>query len=257
MPWCTPMTIVAYTDNNPGDLTKPNSSFVLRVCESTYETKSNPTKMFCRILQMSILVYGATSFMVQTNLYIQSRGQTSRSIMSTSLQMSTEIPSRQAVAEGMELFRRGDVAGSIAKFDSSVPPGSQAYLWQRGLSYYYADKFEQGSQQFRDDVLRSPLDVEEIVWDIACLLRMDPTFPPKNMLSLPHGKKDRRPIMVRTKHGICTIRVDNGTPDYLVCMFFFPSRRCTLYFVGKLRRRPWRRPDTKAGRSEWEYCYQT
>ena len=113
--------------------------------------------------------------------------------------MTAEIPSRQMVAQGMELFRQGDVAGSIAKFDASVPPGSKAYLWQRGLSYYYADEFAKGSQQFRDDVLRSPLDVEEIVWDIACLLRMDPnTFPPPTMMSLPPGKKDRRPIMVMT-----------------------------------------------------------
>ena len=98
----------------------------------------------------------------------------------------------------MELFRKGDIKGSIDKFDASVPPGSQAYLWQRGLSYYYADEFAKGSKQFRDDVLRSPLDVEEIVWDIACLLRMDPTeFPPPTMMSLPPGKKDRRPIMVR------------------------------------------------------------
>jgi hypothetical protein len=138
-------------------------------------------------------------FVVRTNLGIPPIGRRSRTIESTAMCMSTEMPSRQAVAEGMELFRRGDVAGSITKFDSSVPPGSQAYLWQRGLSYYYADEFEQGSQQFRDDVLRSPLDVEEIVWDIACLLRMDPTFPPKNMLSLPPGKKDRRPIMVRNR----------------------------------------------------------
>lgn len=113
------------------------------------------------------------------------------------MKMATELPSRQLVTEGMELFRTGDVEGSIRKFDASVPPGSKAYLWQRGLSYYYADEFRKGSQQFRDDVLRSPLDVEEIVWDIACLLRMDPTFPAPTMMSLPPGKKDRRPIMVR------------------------------------------------------------
>ena len=113
------------------------------------------------------------------------------------LKMTTALPSQQMVAEGMELFRQGDVNGSIRKFDSSVPEGSKAYLWQRGLSYYYADEFRKGSQQFRDDVLRSPLDVEEIVWDIACLLRMDPAFPPPTMMSLPTGKKDRRPIMVR------------------------------------------------------------
>jgi hypothetical protein len=107
------------------------------------------------------------------------------------------VPNRQLVMEGMESFRQGDVPGSISKFDASVPPGSRgAYLWQRGISYYYNDNFALGSQQFRDDVLRSPLDVEEIVWDIACLLRMDNSaFPPPNMMSLPPGKKDRRPIM--------------------------------------------------------------
>jgi len=169
--------------------------------------------MVDRFLQACILAVSVTAFTVTTNIGSPPSMTTPTTPISrmitprhTALFMSsTEIPSRQAVAEGMELFRRGDVAGSIAKFDSSVPPGSRAYLWQRGLSYYYADQFEQGSQQFRDDVIRSPLDVEEIVWDIACLLRIDPTFPPKNMLSLPPGKTDRRPIMVRVKAIPCIV----------------------------------------------------
>merc|ERR1711862_860889 len=74
----------------------------------------------------------------------------------------------------------------------------------------------EGSNQFRNDVSVNPLDVEEIVWDIACQLRYQQqqqqqqsqeegiidgkeevlvVFPPKNMLSLPKGKKDRRKIM--------------------------------------------------------------
>ena len=66
----------------------------------------------------------------------------------------------------------------------------------RDRSYYYNDEFAKGSKQFRDDVLRSPLDVEEIVWDIACLLRMDSSkFPHPDQMSLPKGKTDRRPIM--------------------------------------------------------------
>ena len=67
------------------------------------------------------------------------------------------VPNRQDIFEGMELFRRGDIQGSIDKFDASVPPGSSAYLWQRGISYYYNDEFAKGSKQFRDDVLQSPL----------------------------------------------------------------------------------------------------
>ena len=135
-------------------------------------------------------------------------------------------PDRRLVVEGMDAFRNGDIQGSIEKFDSSIPPtfrtdnndvtvttGVKAYLWQRGISYYYADQFENGSRQFRDDVLQSPLDVEEIVWDAACLMRLQQqqqqqennksgttndfkvTVPPPNMLSLPPGKQDRRPIM--------------------------------------------------------------
>ena len=109
---------------------------------------------------------------------------------------NSNLTPRQLVEDGMNSFRRGDIQGSIDNFDASVPPGFRGYLWQRGISYYYAENFAAGSQQFRDDVVRSPLDVEEIVWDIACLLRMDHTFPPPKMLSLPPGKKDRRPIMV-------------------------------------------------------------
>jgi hypothetical protein len=109
---------------------------------------------------------------------------------------NSDLTPRQLVADGMDSFRRGDIQGSIDSFDASAPPGFRGYLWQRGISYYYANSFMAGSQQFRDDVVRSPLDVEEIVWDIACLLRMDQTFPPPKMLSLPPGKKDRRPIMV-------------------------------------------------------------
>lgn len=147
-------------------------------------------KLQC-ILRLVILSSGcAHGFLVGNVWKVESRAGRS------ALNMSTELPAPRKVSEGMERFRRGDIQGSIESFDSSVSPGSKAYLWQRGISYYYADDFEKGSQQFRNDVLRSPLDVEEIVWDIACLLRMDPTFPSPTMMSLPPGKTDRRPIMV-------------------------------------------------------------
>jgi tetratricopeptide (TPR) repeat protein len=98
----------------------------------------------------------------------------------------------------MQVFRQGDVAGSIELFDraEAVDPTIRPYLWQRGLSYYYADRFREASDQFRYDVRVNPLDVEEIVWDIASLSRLDPkSVPPPSMLSLPKGKKDRRRIM--------------------------------------------------------------
>lgn len=109
---------------------------------------------------------------------------------------------RSLVSKGMEAFRNGDVKGSISYFDKAdakVPDGKLTpFLWQRGLSYYYDDRFEDASKQFRIDVNVNPLDVEEIVWDIASLSRLNPSDgPPKSMMSLPPGRSDRRRIMVR------------------------------------------------------------
>ena len=44
----------------------------------------------------------------------------------------------------------------------------------------------------------NPLDVEEIVWDIACQSRLKGINPEYEMrkMSLPQGKRDRRRIMV-------------------------------------------------------------
>jgi hypothetical protein len=145
---------------------------------------------------MRLLISVLAALVLPSQAFVVGQSQPSRRM--TYLSMS-DTPSYKYVAQGMDLFREGDVEGSIKSFDASVPPGSNAYLWQRGLSYYYADEFGKGSKQFRDDVMRSPLDVEEIVWDIACLLRMDPAFPPPNMMSLPPGKTDRRPIMVSSQ----------------------------------------------------------
>lgn len=114
---------------------------------------------------------------------------------------STDNP-RLLVSQGMQTFREGNIKESIELFDRAdraVPDGSfRPFLWQRGISYYYADQFQEGSEQFRFDVKVNPLDVEEIVWDIACLSRLTPeVVPPLTMMALPQGKKDRRKIMVR------------------------------------------------------------
>lgn len=66
----------------------------------------------------------------------------------------------------MQRFRAGDVKGSVASFDRAleVNPGSKPYLWQRGLSLYYAEEYEKAAQQFRNDVAVNPNDTEEAIW---------------------------------------------------------------------------------------------
>ncbi|XP_012088963.1 uncharacterized protein LOC105647468 isoform X2 [Jatropha curcas] len=80
---------------------------------------------------------------------------------------------RQAVLKirrGMSLFREGDVLGSLAEFDKAIELDSRqkAYLWQRGLSLYYLDRFEEGAKQFRLDVAQNPNDTEESIWCFLC-----------------------------------------------------------------------------------------
>lgn len=117
---------------------------------------------------------------------------------------------RYYIQLGMELFRKGNIIGSIDSFnhaevlDNTITP----YLWQRGLSYYYNYQYNIASKQFQYDVNVNPYDVEEIVWDIAskcCTINRSASsqssslsYPLQSnqMMSLPKGSQDRRRIMV-------------------------------------------------------------
>ena len=74
----------------------------------------------------------------------------------------------------MDLFRAGDVAGSIARFDDArdAQPSLDPYLWQRGLSLYYAKRYADGAAQFRRDVAVNPNDTEESIWAFLCEAQM-------------------------------------------------------------------------------------
>lgn len=168
----------------------------------------------------------------------------------TTLHMSTisdeqfeKISPRKLVQLGMLYFKQGDVDGSITLFDKAEKRDEtlSPYLWQRGISYYYADRFQDGSDQFRYDVKVNPLDVEEIVWDIACQYnilsstnRNDGSKEDAviNMMSLPKGKTDRRKIMVSYKlaDNVWMLRVDYfKKPNFLICIHLSRAL-CILYF---------------------------
>jgi len=99
----------------------------------------------------------------------------------------------------MASFRQGQVEQSIELFDQAQAeePRLEPYLWQRGLSYYYVNDYAKARRQFQTDVQVNPLDVEEIVWDVASALRLNNNqqLPVPDAMALPAGKQDRRPIM--------------------------------------------------------------
>eukprot|EP00242_Pyramimonas_sp_CCMP2087_P012223 CAMPEP_0198215638 /NCGR_PEP_ID=MMETSP1445-20131203/51548_1 /TAXON_ID=36898 /ORGANISM="Pyramimonas sp., Strain CCMP2087" /LENGTH=241 /DNA_ID=CAMNT_0043891461 /DNA_START=290 /DNA_END=1015 /DNA_ORIENTATION=+ len=96
---------------------------------------------------------------------------------------------------GMTKFRQGDVEGSVLDFDTvlQIAPSQKPYLWQRGLSLYYANRFQEGALQFRDDVAVNPNDTEEAIWAFLCEAQLEgATSAQAKMLRV---GRDSRPVM--------------------------------------------------------------
>jgi tetratricopeptide (TPR) repeat protein len=73
---------------------------------------------------------------------------------------------RELVHRGMEEFKQNMVTESIATFDQVIQldERKRPYLWQRGLSLYYDERYNEASEQFRLDVAVNPNDTEESIW---------------------------------------------------------------------------------------------
>jgi tetratricopeptide (TPR) repeat protein len=113
-------------------------------------------------------------------------------------------------------IRRGMVKFQLAKIDESIEDFDMAekldervkpYLWQRGLSYYYAERFAQGAQQFEIDLTVNFQDVEETVWRYLCIARISGVEEARN--SLLTVKNDPRSVMRQ----VYDLYAGNCTPD--------------------------------------------
>mmetsp|Transcript_9639 Transcript_9639/g.12597 ORF Transcript_9639/g.12597 Transcript_9639/m.12597 type:complete len:233 (+) Transcript_9639:63-761(+) len=100
------------------------------------------------------------------------------------------------VKRGMQRFKQKRVAESIEDFDQAIAlnPQIAPYMWQRGLSLYYENRFE-GAKQFRKDVQVNPNDTEEAIWTFLCEAQLPNVGfdgAQKQLLSIPN---ERRPVM--------------------------------------------------------------
>jgi lipoprotein NlpI len=70
-------------------------------------------------------------------------------------------------------FKLARVDGSIADFDKAIElnPRSAPHHWQRGISCYYAGRYEEGAKQFELHRTVNPDDVENAVWHFLCVAR--------------------------------------------------------------------------------------
>ncbi|XP_004302269.1 PREDICTED: uncharacterized protein LOC101298140 [Fragaria vesca subsp. vesca] len=133
-----------------------------------------------------------------------------------------------AIRRGMVLFRQGDVAGSVAEFDKAIELDrrQKAYLWQRGLSLYYLDRFEEGAEQFRIDVAQNPNDTEESIWCFLCEAQLYGVKEARERF-LEVGR-DPRPVM-REAYNMFK---DGGDPEKLADAF--KNGRDSDYFYASL-----------------------
>jgi tetratricopeptide (TPR) repeat protein len=113
------------------------------------------------------------------------------------------------IRRGMVKFQLTKIDESIQDFDTAekIDLRLKPYLWQRGLSYYYAERFVEGAQQFEIDLTVNAQDVEETVWRYLCIARSLGVEEARN--SLLTVKNDPRRIM----QGVYDLYAGNCTPD--------------------------------------------
>jgi lipoprotein NlpI len=99
------------------------------------------------------------------------------------------------IQRGMISFKLGHIAAAIADFDRAehLNPALTPYLWQRGLAYYYAERFADGAKQFEVDLTVNRHDVEETVWRYLCQAQLQGAqVAREGLLPVQH---DARPVM--------------------------------------------------------------
>jgi lipoprotein NlpI len=75
---------------------------------------------------------------------------------------------------GSAYFKAGRIKQSIEDFDRAIEiePRSEPGHWQRGISHYYAERFEDGRAQFELHQTVNPRDVENGVWHFLCAAKV-------------------------------------------------------------------------------------
>src|SRR5438270_9266825 len=74
---------------------------------------------------------------------------------------------------GAEHFKMAHIQQSLADFDRAIEldPAQAPYHWQRGISLYYAGRYDDGRKQFELHQTVNGNDVENAAWRYLCMAR--------------------------------------------------------------------------------------
>ncbi len=97
---------------------------------------------------------------------------------------------------GEDQFRAGNAVASVAAFDKvlALRPDAAASHWQRGISLYYAGRYEDCRKQFELHRTVNPEDVENAVWHYLCVAKIKGVAEARKGL-IPIRADDRIPMM--------------------------------------------------------------
>jgi lipoprotein NlpI len=98
---------------------------------------------------------------------------------------------------GSEQFILGHIKESLDDFDKflQLQPQDAPSHWKRGISLYYARRYEDGRKQFKDGDKVFANDVENAVWHFICNAKLKGIDKAREEM-LKIGKDDRVPMMV-------------------------------------------------------------
>lgn len=100
------------------------------------------------------------------------------------------------VLRGSLYFRTGRIQESLSDFDTAIEksPELLPYLWQRGISQYYAGEYKKGAEQFVVHRTVNPNDVENAFWHFLCVAKTEGIEKASREVLLA-GKDGREPLM--------------------------------------------------------------
>ena len=100
-------------------------------------------------------------------------------------------------SRGTQRFRLGDAEGAAQDYDKaiSLDPRLEQRHWQRGLAYYYCDKYAEGAKQFETYQTYDDSDVENVAWKFLCQAKVEGVTKAREGMMALGGVDRRQPMM--------------------------------------------------------------
>lgn len=138
----------------------------------------------------------ATASSLENAMRLEDTGRLQQSLAAYNAWLKSNPQDANALARrGGVFFKLGDNERALVDFDRSiaVEPRLTPYLWQRGISLYYAERWDDCLEQFVSHRAVNPNDVENAAWHFLCAARKHRVETAQNLL-LPVGPDQRVPM---------------------------------------------------------------